>query len=272
MSESELGVDSLRALPILAVVHPSARPRDVAQGVQVRLHQELLHALRPRDLIQASHPSPHASHAIHTRHGAPLLTAAARSRALDYFYTEPCKSGVPLPPTVNNLPCNITCGPGEFLPLGAPACAKCDPGTYSIGGGYKFSNWEVFPEGMKTFCRFQLDADTTQECSGWILNGTYVYSGDMRGKRLMDSVLQYQGEWQSAGSVEFEYKVDAERKWDGLFFQIDGVKVLITTHLAFSPSRLGNPAVPPNIIPCTPATPPAIMVMQDRVFGSSHVR
>lgn len=155
-----------------------------------------------------------------------LTGCLALLRALDYFYLKACKGGVPLPPTVNDLPCNITCGQGEFLPIGAPACAVCDPGTYSIGGGYKFSNWEAMPEGFQTLCRFQLDADTTQECSGWILNGTFVYSGDMRGKRLMDSILQYKGEWTGTGSVEFEYRVDAERKWDGLFFQIDGVKMM----------------------------------------------
>jgi hypothetical protein len=130
------------------------------------------------------------------------------------------------------------------LPLGASACAVCDPGTYSIGGGYKFSNWETMPDGFKTLCRFQLDADTTQECSGWILNGTFVYSGDMRGKRLMDSILQYKGEWTSEGSVEFEYRVDAERKWDGLFFQIDGVKVMEIDSYKFQYNKVSYKLTP----------------------------
>ena len=49
-------------------------------------------------------------------------------------------------------------------------------------------------------------------CTGWVLNGTYMYSGDMRGRRLMDSVLQYKVDFSRAGNVEFEYKVDAERR------------------------------------------------------------
>ena len=130
------------------------------------------------------------------------------------------------------------------MPLGASACAVCDPGSYSIGGGYKFSNWETMPDGFKTLCRFQLDADTTQECSGWILNGTFVYSGDMRGKRLMDSILQYKGEWTSEGSVEFEYRVDAERKWDGLFFQIDGVKVMEIDSYKFQYNKVSYKLTP----------------------------
>eukprot|EP00285_Hemiselmis_virescens_P019125 CAMPEP_0173387616 /NCGR_PEP_ID=MMETSP1356-20130122/10086_1 /TAXON_ID=77927 ORGANISM="Hemiselmis virescens, Strain PCC157" /NCGR_SAMPLE_ID=MMETSP1356 /ASSEMBLY_ACC=CAM_ASM_000847 /LENGTH=885 /DNA_ID=CAMNT_0014344285 /DNA_START=107 /DNA_END=2764 /DNA_ORIENTATION=+ len=169
---------------------------------------------------------------------------ATATRALDYFYTSACKGGVPLPPTINNLPCNTTCGPGQFLSLGASGCSDCDPGTYSIGGGYKFTNWEAMPEGMTTLCRFQLDADETQPCTGWVLNGTFVYSGNMRGLRLMDSVLQYKADFTRSGSVEFEYKVDAERRWDGIFFQIDGKKVMDLTSYKFQYTKVTHPVDP----------------------------
>jgi len=166
------------------------------------------------------------------------------TRALDYFYTGACKGGVPLPPTINNLPCNTTCGPGEFLALGQTSCSKCDPGTYSIGGGYKFSNWEAMPEGMTTLCRFQLDADETQPCTGWILNDTFIYSGNTKGLRLMDSVLQYKADFTREGTVEFEYKVDAERRWDGLFFQIDGKKVMELTSYKFQYNKFSTTVQP----------------------------
>ena len=146
------------------------------------------------------------------------------SRSLAFFHTTPCKSGVPLPPTVMGLPCNNSCNPGSYLPLGAPTCAPCKPGTYSVGGGVLFTNWEHLPVGMTSYCRFQLEADRAQECSAWVLNGTFIDSGLMRGKRLVDSILEYKVELLRAGSVMFEFRVDAERRWDGLYFAVDGVK------------------------------------------------
>ena len=147
---------------------------------------------------------------------------AVSARELTFFFKRQCKNGVPLPPAVTGLPCNITCNPGQYLPLGREACASCEPGTYSIGGGRKYMSWETFPEGSETRCNFQLEADRDTPCTGWVLNGSYMHSGDMKGYRLVDSIMEMKVELLRAGSVAFEYRVDAERRWDGLYFVVDG--------------------------------------------------
>jgi hypothetical protein len=144
------------------------------------------------------------------------------ARDLTFFFKRPCKNGAALPPTVNGLPCNITCSPGQYLPLGREACSPCEPGSYSIGGGHKYMSWDVMPELLTTRCWFQLEADRDTPCTGWVLNGSYIHSGDMKGLRLVDAILEMKVELLHAGSVAFEYRVDAERRWDGLYFVIDG--------------------------------------------------
>ncbi|EKX51696.1 hypothetical protein GUITHDRAFT_102302 [Guillardia theta CCMP2712] len=161
---------------------------------------------------------------IHTSYTS--CDESTSTRSLTYFYSALCKKGKALPPTVVNLPCNITCNAGQYLPLGKPTCSPCEPGTYSIGGGEKYMNWESFPPGFSTSCKFQLEADNDQTCNGWVLNGTYIHSGELRGKRLVDSTLTMKVELIRSGSVTFEYKVDAERRWDGLYFAVDGETVM----------------------------------------------
>lgn len=36
---------------------------------------------------------------------------------------------------------DVTCGPGQYLPLGKTQCSPCGPGTYSVGGGVRFEDW-----------------------------------------------------------------------------------------------------------------------------------
>ena len=135
------------------------------------------------------------------------------ARELTFFYKTQCRNGVPLPPTVTDLPCNITCNAGQFLPLGRAACSPCEPGSYSIGGGRKYMSWEALPMGASTRCNFQLEADHDTPCTGWVLNGSYIHSGEMKGLRLVDSILEMKVELLRAGSLAFEYRVDAERRY-----------------------------------------------------------
>jgi len=36
---------------------------------------------------------------------------------------------------------DVTCGPGQYLPLGKTECSPCGPGTFSVGGGVRFEDW-----------------------------------------------------------------------------------------------------------------------------------
>jgi len=147
--------------------------------------------------------------------------AVSGARELTFFFKKLCKNGVPHPPTLTGLPCNITCNPGQYLPLGRESCSLCEPGTYSIGGGEKYMSWESLPTSTSTRCFFQLEADRDTPCTGWVLNGSYIHSGEMKGFRLVDSILEMKIELLRAGSIAFEYRVDAERRWDGIYFVVD---------------------------------------------------
>lgn len=43
----------------------------------------------------------------------------------------------------------FTCAPGEYLDVeGDQKCEKCEAGTYSVGDGVRFDQWETLPEGF----------------------------------------------------------------------------------------------------------------------------
>lgn len=43
------------------------------------------------------------------------------------------------------------CAMGEYLDVqGQQDCKKCPPGTYSLGGGVRFEDWEQIPAGFET--------------------------------------------------------------------------------------------------------------------------
>jgi hypothetical protein len=56
----------------------------------------------------------------------------------------PCSalSAASLRHTDSSLPLSdLTCGSGAYLPAGTRKCESCIAGTYSIGGGIRFSSW-----------------------------------------------------------------------------------------------------------------------------------
>ena len=45
----------------------------------------------------------------------------------------------------------FTCKAGEYLDTqGDQECHQCQPGTYSMGGGVRFDDWEAIPDGFTT--------------------------------------------------------------------------------------------------------------------------
>jgi len=88
---------------------------------------------------------------------------------------------LPLGQVVNNttIISDITCGPGEALLIGDTQCTSCAPGSYSIGGGDTFEDWDSKPRDFITFCS-QIDENnevTLVEGCSWEWNGTFTSSG-----------------------------------------------------------------------------------------------
>eukprot|EP01087_Luapelamoeba_hula_P010552 TRINITY_DN2795_c0_g1_i1.p1 TRINITY_DN2795_c0_g1~~TRINITY_DN2795_c0_g1_i1.p1 ORF type:complete len:1862 (-),score=142.29 TRINITY_DN2795_c0_g1_i1:134-5719(-) len=160
----------------------------------------------------------------------------------DYVYTwkvtedgEPiCSGGVKLPPNKRNLPCDIACQPGQYLPPGASACVPCEPGTFSIGGGVRYEHWNAtqgWPskeDGSITFSTYcqdtRVNPAVSKNCSGWELQGEYVSSGDNYANHNIESVLEVDAMLVEAANVSFYARVDSEVGYDGLRFELSATE------------------------------------------------
>ena len=82
----------------------------------------------------------------------PLAGSAPKSRAED----EEAKAVLegagggnrPDPPTPRCMWAAFSCKAGEFLDMKAQACKPCAEGTYSLGTGIRFDEWDEVPHGF----------------------------------------------------------------------------------------------------------------------------
>ncbi|XP_076131894.1 endosome/lysosome-associated apoptosis and autophagy regulator 1 [Alosa pseudoharengus] len=134
-----------------------------------------------------------------------------------YEYTE-CdvlgsrwRVGVPNKPnTCTNLPdpvkgtqCTFSCNTGEFLDMKTQECQKCAAGTYSLGTGVAFDEWDSMPPGFVTH-GINMDAgDAYMNCS----NSTWTPKGDFIASNTDEctSTLSYAVSLKKPGSVTFQY-------------------------------------------------------------------
>ncbi|KAH3714376.1 hypothetical protein Pelo_19114 [Pelomyxa schiedti] len=152
------------------------------------------------------------------------------------YYKNPasdCEGGVAQPANVFNLPCDITCSSGYYLPYGALTCSPCDPGYFSLGGGTRVMDWVGFPttgtsSNRLYFNTYAVTSTGTSLSTGkWQLapNSTlYITSGAIGNSQ--SSILELSVNLITSGLVGFMYKVDAEPLYDGLEFSIDGTVAL----------------------------------------------
>lgn len=82
----------------------------------------------------------------------------------------PGHTGAPLPSTVGNLPCNITCPTGQYLPIGQTACQTCGMGTYSPGGGDVYDTWNAIPFAFSTDCSSDRIVNVTCGSAPWTVS------------------------------------------------------------------------------------------------------
>jgi len=77
---------------------------------------------------------------------------------------------------------------------------------------------------MRTYARMTIYQLKDQNPKSWNLHDTYIDSGENSGKTQIESILEYGVEVadNSQSRIEFEYKVNAEKGYDYLGFQVDG--------------------------------------------------
>ena len=48
----------------------------------------------------------------------------------------------------------FSCEAGEFLEMSAQECTQCAAGTYSLGSGIRFDDWETIPSGFSSLATY----------------------------------------------------------------------------------------------------------------------
>ncbi|XP_063065737.1 endosome/lysosome-associated apoptosis and autophagy regulator 1 [Engraulis encrasicolus] len=108
-----------------------------------------------------------------------------------------------LPDPAKGTQCTFSCNTGEFLDMRVQECQKCAAGTYSLGTGVAFDEWDTLPPGFVAH-GVNLDAgDIYMNCS----NSTWTPRGDFIASNTDEctSTLSYAVNLKKPGSVSFQY-------------------------------------------------------------------
>jgi len=158
---------------------------------------------------------------------------ATKKRSFVYaFKDRDCSGGFPLPSPVNGLDCYQECLPGEYLPPAGRSCVSCPGGSFSVGGGYSFDQWKSLPVEFdwENYCESTNGYNPDQgeriaNCTAWETEGTYLQVSEALEDK-QNAVLALKTFLVQDGLVRFVFKVDAEPRYDGLRFAIDGETVM----------------------------------------------
>jgi len=150
------------------------------------------------------------------------------TRSLVYFWKPPaiCLNGT-LPPPVTGVPCSLTCSEGTYLTVPGFTCHSCSPGTFSVGGGKKWTDWNYLPAQFSTYCAA---TNAQKYCKPWRMNGDNADSGNNYGYDNLESNLELRVKLVRNGTIRFQYKVSAEQNYDGLQFFADGVRLFFKSN------------------------------------------
>ncbi|XP_076859843.1 endosome/lysosome-associated apoptosis and autophagy regulator 1 [Brachyhypopomus gauderio] len=108
-----------------------------------------------------------------------------------------------LPDPVKGTHCTFTCKEGEYLDMKSQECQKCTAGTYSLGTGEAFEEWEALPTGFLSYGGSMDAGDLSTDCtnSTWSPKGDYIASNTDE----CISTLSYAVSLKQPGSVSFQY-------------------------------------------------------------------
>uniref|UniRef100_A0A8D2ZPH1 Endosome-lysosome associated apoptosis and autophagy regulator family member 2a n=1 Tax=Scophthalmus maximus TaxID=52904 RepID=A0A8D2ZPH1_SCOMX len=112
-----------------------------------------------------------------------------------------------LPEPVRGTECTFSCEAGEFLEMSAQECTKCAAGSYSLGSGIRFDQWDSMPTGFSSLATSlenspHGDDKLTCNSSSWVPQGNYLESN----RDECTVSLIYAVHLKKQGSVSFEYQ------------------------------------------------------------------
>ncbi|KAM8755667.1 endosome/lysosome-associated apoptosis and autophagy regulator 1 [Acanthopagrus schlegelii] len=108
-----------------------------------------------------------------------------------------------LPDPVKGTQCTFSCSEGEYLNMQSQQCQKCAAGTYSLGTGVAFDEWDSLPSGFVTQGVNTNGEDVVTDCS----NSTWTPKGDHIASNTDEctATLSYAVSLKKPGTVSFEY-------------------------------------------------------------------
>uniref|UniRef100_A0A3B4FHY3 UPF0577 protein KIAA1324-like n=1 Tax=Pundamilia nyererei TaxID=303518 RepID=A0A3B4FHY3_9CICH len=127
-----------------------------------------------------------------------------------------------LPAPVRGTECTFSCKAGEFLEMSAQECTQCAAGSYSLGSGIRFDQWDYMPIGfssLATTLESSLPGYNSLTCnsSSWVPQGNYLESN----RDECTVSLIYAVHLKKQGSVSFDYQYPDSNLLFEFFIQND---------------------------------------------------
>ncbi|XP_075998687.1 endosome/lysosome-associated apoptosis and autophagy regulator family member 2 [Genypterus blacodes] len=127
-----------------------------------------------------------------------------------------------LPEPVRGTECTFSCAAGEFLEMSAQECTQCAAGSYSLGSGIRFDQWDSMPAGFSSLATSlenspQGDDGITCNSSSWVPQGNYMESN----RDECTVSLIYAVHLKKLGSVSFDYQYPDNNLLFEFFIQND---------------------------------------------------
>ncbi|XP_033880704.2 endosome/lysosome-associated apoptosis and autophagy regulator family member 2-like [Acipenser ruthenus] len=135
-----------------------------------------------------------------------------------------------LPDPVKGTECTFSCAVGEFLEMSTQQCTPCAAGTYSLGSGIWFDEWDDLPPGFTNLATYMDNGPGSEETvscdnSTWVPKGNYLESN----RDDCTVSLIYAVHLKKQGSVSFSYQYVDNNVLFEFFIQNDQCQELDTS-------------------------------------------
>uniref|UniRef100_A0AAX7UXT3 MRH domain-containing protein n=1 Tax=Astatotilapia calliptera TaxID=8154 RepID=A0AAX7UXT3_ASTCA len=107
-----------------------------------------------------------------------------------------------LPPPTRGTDCSFSCPAGKFLEMSTQQCTPCAAGSYSLGSGLRFDQWDAIPAGFTSLMEYAAAVFCSHCSSSWTPQGVYLESN----RDECTVSLVYAVHLEKQGSVSFTYQ------------------------------------------------------------------
>uniref|UniRef100_A0A673BA97 Si:dkey-153k10.9 n=1 Tax=Sphaeramia orbicularis TaxID=375764 RepID=A0A673BA97_9TELE len=130
-----------------------------------------------------------------------------------------------LPPPIRGTDCSFSCPAGKFLDMSTQECTPCDTGSYSLGSGIRFDQWDTIPAGFVMHINVLLSLFCLCCSSSWTPQGVYLESN----RDECTVSLFYAVHLEKQGSVSFTYQYPDNTIFFEFFVQSEQCQEVVRT-------------------------------------------